>query len=186
MSVVKDGRDEVILGSGHVYLTAYSGSLPPATDDVTIEVAANSVGRIQGGASLEYAPTEYQVVDDDNEIVKRFITKEDVTFKSGVLTWDLENLAKLGAGNYTDNDTTGVRTLTIGGAKALTSYLLRFVHDKDDGHKLRVTMAATAGSGFTLTFAKDKETVVDANFGAISQSNGVMVEIRETYPVDPA
>lgn len=176
-------RSSVLLGSGELYLVAYSGTLP--ADDATFEAEANSVGRIQGGASLEYKPTEYEVVDDAGEVVKRFVTKEEVSFKSGVLTWDMGNLAKLSPATLVDDPTTThTRTLTIGGASSLDSYALRFVHTKDDGNKLRVTLIATAGNGFTLSFAGDKETVVDAEFKALSQTDGTLVEVKEQMPTE--
>jgi len=167
--------DEVILGSGKLYLVEYTSTIPT---DGLLEVVGNSVGKIKGGASLEYKPTEYEVVDDNGEVIKRFITKEEATFKSGILTWNLSNLAKLSPGTLTT--ATGLKTLKIGSAsKSLTNHVLRFVHTKDDGKELRITMIATAGNGFVLTFAGDKETVVDAMFKAINQTDGTLVEIKE-------
>lgn len=176
--IIAMDKDEVILGSGDVYLAAYSGAIP---EDLTFETDTNSVGRIKGGASLEYKPTEYAVEDDKGEVVKRFITKEEVTFKSGILTWALENVSKICPGIFSDDTTKHEKILKIGGAKALKNYALRFVHTKDDGNKLRITMVATAGNGFTLTFQGAKETVMDAVFKAISQSDGTLVEIRDQY-----
>lgn len=171
-------KDEVILGSGKLYLVEYTTSIP---DDATFETDTNTVGRISGGASLEYKPTEYSVEDDEGEVVKRFITKEEVTMKSGILSFALENMAKLCPGILTDDATKHEKILKIGGAKALTSYALRFVHAKDDNTKLRVTMVATAGNGFSLKFDKAKEMVVDAEFKALSQTDGTLVEIRDGY-----
>ncbi|WP_443660445.1 hypothetical protein [Clostridium algidicarnis] len=174
---VKD--DEIILGSGKLYLAEYDGKAIP--EDAVIEAEANSVGRIKGGASLEYKPTEYEVVDDDGEVVKRFITKEEVTFKSGILTWAIENLEKLSPAKVTDETLKSEKVLKIGGAKVLKNYVLRFTHPKDGDNKLRISMVATAGNGFVLTFAGDKETVIDAQFKAISQADGTLVEIRDGY-----
>lgn len=45
-------------------------------------------------------------------------------------------------------------------------YVIHFVHeDKTDGD-VRVTIVGKSEAGFTLAFAKDKETVVDAEFKA--------------------
>lgn len=170
---------EIILGSGDLYLVAYDGTAIP--EDTVIETAGNKVGDISGGASLEYKPTMYEVEDDYNKIHKRMITKEEVTFKSGILTFDLANLAKLAQTTVTDDATNKVKTVKIGGKKALDNYVLQFVHTKDDETKLRIRMVATAGDGFTLTFAKDKETVTDATFKAISQTDGTLVEIIDEY-----
>lgn len=173
-------NDEVILGSGKLFLLEYTDTMPT---DLLLEVEANSVGRIKGGASLEYKPTEYEVTDDNGEVVKRFITKEEVTFKSGILTWALENLKKLSPGTYSDDAVKHEKVLKIGGAKSLTNYALRFVHTKDNDKKLRITMIATAGNGFVLKFNGDKETTIDAQFKAISQADGTLVEIRDEYVV---
>jgi len=167
--------DEVILGSGDLYLAEYATGTIPI--DTILEVEANLVGRISGGASLEYKPTTYEVTDDKGMVLKRIITKEEVTFKSGVLTWNLETLAKLCAGAVAS--TAAEVKLKIGGAKLLKSYVLQFVHTKDDGFKLRTTLIVTASDGFTLAFTKDKETIVDAIFKALSQTDGTLIIIRD-------
>lgn len=173
-------KDSVVLGSGKLYGVEYD----PATgvpEDAVFEVDANTFGRISGGASLEYKPTEYAVEDDDGQVVTRFITKEEVTFKSGILTWALENLARLSPAVVTDDTVKHIRTLKLGGSKSLKAWAVRFVHTKDDGNKVRVTLVGTAGSGFSLKFDKEKETVTDAEFKALSQNNGLLVEIAEEY-----
>ena len=166
----------ILLGSGELFAIAYDPAVGfPA--DAAFEHVDNSLGDISGGASLEYKPTEYEVANDAGVVRKRFITKEEVTLKSGILTWNLDNLTKLSPGTLT---TVGsVKTLKLGGAKALTAYALRFVHTKADLNKLRVTMVGTAGNGFTLTFDGSKETVVDAEFKALAQALGTLVEIAE-------
>jgi hypothetical protein len=169
-------KDEVILGSGELYMMDYpsDGTIP---EDGVIEVTANNVGHISGGASIEYKPTTYDVENDKREVLKRVVTKEEVTFKSGVLTFSNYNLQKLSTGTVTE-DTTEI-TLKIGGGNALRRNLVRFVHTKDDGKKLRVTLVGSPTDGFTLTFAKDKETIVDAVIKALSQTDGTLVEIRD-------
>ena len=172
-----NNKDSIILGSGELFLMEYDGNSVP--EDAALETAGNNVGHIKGGAELNYTPTEYEVVDDFNYVVKRFITKEEVSFKSGILTWALENLAKLTPGKVTEDQAKGEKILKLGGAQSLKNYALRFVHKKDGGLKLRITMVATASSGFTLTFKSDSETVVDAQFKAVSQTDGTLVEIRD-------
>lgn len=170
--------NNILLGSGDLYLLTYVDTIP---DDATLEVEANMVGRIKGGAELSYKPTEYEVTDDKNEVIKRFITKEEVTFKTGILTWFQATLAKLCPGVLTDDSVKKESVLTIGGARTLTAQAIRFVHTKDNGFKLRVTLVGTAGEGFTLKFDPAKETVIDAVFKALSQTNGVLVTIRDQY-----
>lgn len=174
--------NSIILGSGKLYVAAYDADTGIPADE-TIETDANTMGRIKGGASLEYKPTTYEVIDDTHYVVKRFIQSEEVSFKSGILTWNLQNLQKLaGACEYNEDNGTKVKTLKVGGrgANGLTPYIVRFVHN--DGEKiLRVTLVGTPEAGFVLTFAADKETVIDAEFKAVSHDDaGTLVIVTET------
>ena len=157
---------EITLGSGLLYVAAYSGDIP---DNATIEVEGNLVGTIKGGAEVEYKFDTVEVEDDNFQTVARFITKEEATLKTGVITWNLDNLAQLSEGTLEDDTTNHIRTLKIGGlgARELTQYVAHFVHTKGTGKKVRCTMVATANGGFTLAFAPDKETQVDAEFKAM-------------------
>lgn len=179
--------EQVILGSGDLYVLAFDGSVPA---NATIEVDDNLIGRIQGGAEISYKPSIKTVEDDSGKIVRRFITKEEVTLKSGVLTWCVATLAKLAAaGNYTEETVSSkkIRKLKIGGkaGRALAEYLIRFVHVKADGNKLRCTIAGNAASGFSLAFEPEKETVVDAEFSAIAcDADGTQVILEEEFEAE--
>lgn len=174
--------EQIVLGSGNLYVTAFSGTIPT---DTTIETDDNLIGYIKGGASLEYKPTEYEVSDDAFNVTKRFVISEETTFKSGVLTWNLEVLSKLTANcTYTDDDDTNVRTLKLGGngARLMKDYVIHFVHTESDGNKFRITLVGTASNGFSLAFAPDKETVIDAEFKAKAHdSDGTQVIMTESY-----
>ena len=56
-----DNSDEIILGSGDLYIVEYSGDIP---EDTVIETDDNRAGNIKGGATLEYS-IESQTVQDD-------------------------------------------------------------------------------------------------------------------------
>lgn len=174
-----DDRNNIILGSGKLYIVLYDGEKIP--DDSVIEADGNDVGRIKGGATLTYKPTQYEVVDDDNFVVKRILTKEEVTFKSGILTWNLDNLAKLAPATLSTDTTKNEKILKVGGGHTMTDYVIRFVHTKGNGKKLRVTLAGDAGTGFTFQFNPAKETIVDAQFSAISLNDGTLVEFRDEF-----
>lgn len=172
--------DQIVLGSGNVYIMGFDGEVPAAE---LIETEENRVGYIQGGASLQYSPTELQISDDTGTFTRRYLTKEEVTFKSGVMTWTLNILNQLScAGRYTEAN--GIRTLKLGGAGAreMKKLLIHFVHTKDDGNTIKITIAGTASNGFTLAFAPDKETVIDAEFKAITQDkDGTLVVVTESF-----
>ena len=105
---------------------------------------------------------------------------ETLIFKSGILSWDLENLAMLSAG-ATVEDGSGKRTLKIGGSNGeLKKYIVRFVHTMKTGKKVRVTLIGTANSGFELAFDPENETVIDAELKAVQSFDGkTLVEIEQ-------
>ena len=76
--------------------------------------------------------------------------------------------ASVGNLGVTEDKEKGIRTVKIGGIGNATGkkYLLRFVHkDTQDGN-IRVTIVGNNQAGFTIAFAKDSETVIDAEFKA--------------------
>lgn len=171
----------VTLGSGDLYIMDFTGEIP---EDSQIEVLTNKIGSIKGGAELEYAPESYTVTGDNGMTYKAFITKEEVTFKSGILTWNLDVLDKLTMGGEltdgTDSSEQPIRILKIGknGSSAIKQVLIRFVHSIDARNKVRMTMVGSPTAGFTLAFNPEEETVIDAEFTALSQDDGTLVKFE--------
>lgn len=167
--------ENIILGSGKLYIAALeNGDIP-----TNIVNDSNCVGDIQGGAELSYAPEIYEVVNDEGEVRKAFVSNEEVILKSGILTWNLGNIKKLAVGAEYDEATS---TLTIGGKKSITQYAVAFVHEADFA-TITVTLKGYNQSGFTITFDKEKETVIDAEFKATKNTNGTLVTIKEAAKV---
>ena len=169
----------VTLGSGDLYILDYEGNIP---SDEDIETLENKIGSIKGGAELEYSPESYAVTGDDGRTYKSFITKEEVKFKSGVLTWNLDVLSKLCMGGELTKDS-NTATLKIGKntSSSIKQVLLRFVHKLDGEKAIKMTMIGSPSAGFTLSFNPEEETVIDAEFSALSQADGTKVTI--TMPI---
>lgn len=178
-SVVAKPEDDIILGSGTLYIVdaPSTGEIPTKTEDATIEVTENHMGDIKGGARLSYKITDYEVTNDKGEVRKRVITKEEGSFKSGVLSWILENLPKLIKGEFSKTD--AEKIFRLGKGNRISNKMIRFVHEKDDGKKLRFTMLGTPTNGIEFTLDPSKETVLDAEFKAINAKDGTIIEIRE-------
>jgi len=176
--------ENIILGSGKLYIVDYDATTG-IPEDTEFEVAANRLGLIKGGATLEYKPEEYEIKDDLFEINKRFVISEETTFKSGIMTWDINSLKNLiAAGSYEDDTTNHKRVIKLGGngAREMKKYALRFVHSEGNGNTFRVTMVATASAGLSLAFNPDSESTIDAEFKALSHgSEGTQVILEETY-----
>lgn len=75
--------EKITLGSGKLYVAEYSDSIPA---DNVLEVDANLLGYIQGGATLTYSPEFYTAADDLGYVAKKIITNEEVVLSSGIMT----------------------------------------------------------------------------------------------------
>lgn len=166
----------VVLGSGDLYILDFENQIP---QDTEIEKAENKIGSIKGGAELEYSPESYTVKGDNGMTYKAFITKEEVTFKSGILTWNLDVLDKLTmGGELTTDESKKVFKIGKNSSGAIKQVLIRFVHKIDSENQIRMTMIGSPTAGFTLSFNPEEETVIDAEFSALSQEDGTLVKFE--------
>ena len=173
--------DKIVLGSGKLYVDEFTGTLPA---DAEIEAEGKLLGYIQGGATLNYTPTFYEAKDDLGIVSKKIITEEEAVLKSGVMTWNGTTLKKLTpTARVTEDKATKTRTVKIGGLgnNDGKKYVLHFVHeDKADGD-IRITIVGSNEAGLELTFAKDKETVINAEFKAQPHDkDGTLILFKET------
>lgn len=161
-----DNSDEIILGSGDLYVVEFTGELP---DDATIETDANRAGNIKGGATLEYSTESQTVQDDKGRVKKTIITKETVVFKTGLITWvKMWIQALIQTARVDESTKAGHRLFKLGGLSNISKkrYLFRFVHTRDDGRKLRVTVTGKNTGTISLAFKPENETTCDAEITA--------------------
>lgn len=174
---MKNNKEEILLGAGEVYMYRYDGDKIPT--DAEIETEEHNVGHCSSGFTIDYKPTKYDVLNQYERVVKSFITKEELTAKTGVLTWKLRNLALLSTGEYTEDADKKVRKLIFTGkGKSIATVMLRFVYTKESGKKIRFTMIGQGGSGFAIAF-EGKEVTVDAEISAISKVDGFLASFEE-------
>ena len=104
-------KDKIILGSGKLYCTEFTGELPADSD---IETDDNRLGYIKGGATITYSPSFYEAKDDLGVVTKKIITEESASFKSGIMTLNAKRLSVLcNTGRVSEKD--NIRILKIGG-----------------------------------------------------------------------
>ena len=170
-------KDEILLGAGEVYMYEFSGTELP--EDSEVETDAHNVGHCSGGFTINYKPTKYDVMNQYDKIVKSFITKEEISAKTGILSWSLANLALLSTAEFVEDKVKKVRRILFTGkGKSLKTVMFRFVHEKENGKKIRFTMIGQGGSGFSLEFS-GKELTVDAEIAAISVLDGFLASLEE-------
>jgi hypothetical protein len=171
-------NERIILGSGKMYISEFTGNIPA---DEILEVESNLFGLIIGGAELEYKPKFYTVTDDLGIISKSALTEEDVTLKSGRLTFCGSMFKKLSS-TARISEANGRRTIKIGGIgnQDGKQYVVRFLHEDPLDGDLRVTIVGQNQSGFKLAFKKEKETATDVEFKAMpNDSEGTLVILDE-------
>lgn len=172
---------KITLGSGKLYCTQFTNSIPTTE---ALEVDDNLLGLISGGATLSYEPEFYTAKDDLGLAVKKMITSETATLKSGIMTWNGNTLAKLCA-TARVTETEAKRVVKIGGVGNYDGkqYVLRFVHEDKAEGDIRVTIVGSNEAGFEIAFSKDEETVIDAEFTAFPMdSDGTLIEFEEDIP----
>ena len=188
----KRSKKTITLGSGHVYLTTYAGTIPEtlgAVDELCTE--ANRLGYIKGGASLEYSQETYEEKDDFGIVRKIITTDETAVLKFGLITWNGETLKSLidrcsvteESRTGQDGDTSVVRKTKIGGGGNAQGgyYILVFRHhDAVDGD-VYIVLVGRNTAGATLSFAQDAGTQIEPEFTAIpSDEHGTLIQMYET------
>lgn len=170
----------ITLGSGKLYLIPFTETVP---DKETICVESNLFGYIKGGATLEYAPTFYEAKDDLGYVTKPIITEETATLKSGILTFNGNTLEKLcDTGRVTEDAQKKIRTIKIGGVGNAqgNKYVICFHHEDPIDGDIWVIVVGQNQAGFSLAFAKDAETVIDAEFKCLAQDGeGTLIQYIE-------
>lgn len=176
--MAKRDKTNITLGSGKIYLTPYTDTVPTVE---TLCVAENLLGYIQGGASLEYTEEPYEEKDDLGLVTKVITTSEEALLKCGLITWNGTTLQKL-IDRCSVTEASGKRTVKIGGAGNAQgkNYAICFHHeDKTDGD-LWILIVGRNTAGATLTFAKDAGSKIEPEFKALPQDeNGTLVQLIE-------
>lgn len=185
----KQQTEQILIGACEVYMTTVTDGQVPA--DNAIETEANNVGHTSGGTSVEYMPEKHDVKNSYGEVVKSRIKTSKATIKFGLLNFDLElfkmlnnaklEYGKLGDSTVTWGDATQGAThkrLRFNSNNPLDTVLVRLVHTKDDGKKVRVTMFGQGGNGFTADFG-ESEVVANAQIDSVKKNSDFILEIVE-------
>lgn len=162
-------KESIVLGSGDLYCTEFEGTDKELPTNEALETEENRLGYIKGGAEIEYAPSFYEAKDDMGKVSKVIITEEEATFKSGIMTWCGTTLQKLcQTARVTEDKAKKKRIVKIGGIGNADGkrYVIHFAHKDPVDGDVRVTIVGNNQAGFTIAFAKDSETVIDAEFKA--------------------
>lgn len=183
---MKAEAERIILGSGYIHIATFTkGQTIPNPEDFCTDDTLFAY--IKGGATLEYGPEFYEAKDDMGNVAKAVVTSEEATLKSGIMTFTGNTLAKLcDTARVSERESTEkgkkYRVVKVGGAGNAkgAKYVICFHHiDKADGD-IYLMIIGQNQAGFSLSFAKDTETVVDAEFHALPMDDeGTLIVYTE-------
>jgi len=181
ITAVVGEKEKVVLGAVDVYLADYDPEKDFDLDAMTAN-EENYFGNTQGGATLEYTPETYTVEDDMGRVRRNFMTKASATLKTGLLTYDVDSLARtLSVGTLTTPS--GKTRLQLPGGKAALrrKCVVAVYKDDETGEVIKIGMVATNTGALSMAFAKDKETVPEITFTAEpTGGSSVLVTIEES------
>lgn len=179
--MAKRDKSTITLGSGKIYLEAFSDTMPTVD---TICTDDNLLGYIKGGAALEYTEETYEEKDDLGYVSKIITTSEEAILRCGLLTWNGTTLKSL-IDRCASTEAKGKRTTKIGGAGNAQGgyYAICFAHEDPTDGDLWILIKGRNTAGATLTFAADEGTVVEPEFKAMPHDDdGTLIELIEEIP----
>lgn len=179
--MAKGDKDTIKLGSGKIYLTAYSETMPTVD---SLCVPENLLGYIKGGAALEYTEETYEEKDDLGHVSKIITTNEEALLKCGLITWNGNTLKNL-IDRCQVTEAAGRRITKIGGAGNSQGgyYAICFYHKDDVDGDLWVMIKGRNTAGATLAFANDSGTLIEPEFKALPHDeDGTLIELIEEIP----
>ena len=178
-----DRNIHIPIGSGSLYFSEYSGTIPA---DTTIETDANRLGYIEGGAELVYTPTKTVLKDDYGVVQRTVLTSEAAQMNAELIAWSKHDMAVFASSATVDETTSsGHRIIKIGGIENDDdkSYCFRFVHPDPTYGDVRVTIVGKQNSGFTLAFRPTEAgKMALAIVAEPHDSDGTLITIDEELP----
>ena len=127
-----DGK-VVVLGSGELYALKHTASIDYST--VTTETMTD-LGYIQANATLKMAAESKDIETANDGIVGTVQGKKTVTFTTGIMDWNLDNVSNFLSGSSVVTDaTSGKKTFYYGDADKSPNVMLRFVSEDEAANK---------------------------------------------------
>lgn len=179
----KKAPERIILGSGYIHLKTFTAEeeIPDPKEFCTDET---KFSYISGGASLEYTIETSEAKDDMGVVSKVIVTSEEAVLKAGLMTLNGRTIEVLcDTARVTVSEDKKTRTVKIGGIgnRKGAKYVICFHHvDTADGD-IWIMIVGQNQAGFTLSFAKEDATVVDAEFKALPNldKEGTLIQYVE-------
>lgn len=164
------------VGVGDIYMVEYKELSVP--EDAIIEIEANLIPHTSGGITFNYTGNKKDITDDKGVVVDQVKEDEKLTIKIGILEDMVSMYEWLTETTEVDDSGEGFTKVTIGGdVKNDKKFLLRYVHTRKNGKKVRYTAIVLPADGFSEPYTKGSAKIVDCEVTATAlDSKGRLLE----------
>ena len=165
--------DSVVLGSGWLYASPVKDIINVFSLTPTEEAALINIGYIESSAKLAAKSKAVYATSANAGRVKKCEGDKEVSFETNIISWNLENVAKLLTGSaYVETD--GVKTFTYADSDSAPIVFLRFIHeDEADNRKVTIDMYKAQFTGeLELDFNKKDAVSFNYAFDLLAKDNG--------------
>jgi hypothetical protein len=174
MNFITNGTEDVVMGSGDLYGMPTKGIVDLFTLTTTEEEKLVYLGFIEANAILKAAVEKSKIKAANGGDIGSIVKSKTVTFKTGIMSWNLDNIAKLLTGSdYETEEITGKTTFTYAHEDQSPNVYLRFV-STDDTAKKKITInmfSCSSNSELSFDFNLDRPVTFDYSFDVTAQTN---------------
>lgn len=166
--------NNVLMGSGYLYAASskdISNPFDPTPTDIDKLV---DLGYIQANAVLKSAVDKVDVKAANAGKIMSYIKERNVSFSTGIFSFNLENVAKFLTGSeFVEDATTKKQIFTYGNDDKNPNVFLRFVAtDESSGKRIIYNLFSCEFNGeLTFDHNDDKPVVFDYSFTVMSAKN---------------
>lgn len=155
------------VGVGDIYVVKATSGVTVDSNDEVLEKEANKIPHTSGGITFNYTATKKDITDDKGVVIDKVKQDEKLTIKIGILE-DMSGMYEwLTETAEVDNTNGGFTKISIGGdVQNDSKFVLRYVHTRKDGKKVRYTALVLPADGFSEPYTKGDAKIVDCEVTA--------------------
>ncbi|MDU7337946.1 MAG: hypothetical protein E7L17_07525 [Clostridium sp.] len=172
MNYIKNGNQEVVMGSGDLYAIPVKEIADVFNLTEAEEAKLTYLGYIEANSVLKSEIEKEPLKSANAGLVGEFIKEKTNTFQTGIFSWNLENISNFLTGStYTVDETTGKTIFSYAHEDKSPNVYLRFVStDEAAKKKIVVNMFTCAFNGeLNFDFNLEKPVTFDYAFTIIAQ-----------------
>lgn len=184
MNVVKNNlksgkTSSVVVGSGYLYACDADKIANPYAITAEERAAFEEIGYIESDAVLSAAATSVDVTTANYGKVGKIYSDKEVSFVTGIISWDLENVAKYLTGSEYEDTETGSRFYYGVDDRAPRVCLIFVSEDEKEGKRISIVMPLAQFQG-ELEMNFNSENPVSFNY-AFDLMSTVNPEKQKSY-----